>query len=195
MSAVCRSRVMPSGEVPTRKLRNSWRFALVAVILAVPSGYFLIPAVGNPSPEALTLEIRQIDAAIRDNGIVLKMLEAHASRLKAAAGDLHSYRLPVIIQGRSVYVTLTAAELDEFSRALALEDLLARHRVTKGHFQSSDDAEWKAVLVKASEGARDHLESTELPAVQNRMDEVQRETSKLESRRSTILQKVARAGR
>ncbi len=195
MPSVCRSRVMPSGEVPTRKLRNSWRLALVAVILAVPSGYFLIPAVGNPSPEALTLEIRQIDAAIRDNGITLKMLDAHASRLKSVAGDVHSYRLPVLIQGRSAYVTLTAAELDEFSRALALEDLLVRHRVAKGHFQSPDDAGWKAILVKASKESRDHLERSELLAVQSRMDEIRQETSRLEARRSTILQKVARAGR
>jgi len=195
MPVVSRSKVMPPENAPTRKFIRSWCLVLFAVMIAIPAGYLLIPSVRNPSPEALTREIGQIEAAIRDNGILMNKLDAHANRLKSVAGDSQLYRLPVLIQGRSTYITLTAAELDEFSQALALEDLLIRHRVTKGHFQSSSVDEWKAVLAKGSDESRDHLEKTELLAVQNRMDEIQQETSKLEARLSILLQKVARASR
>jgi hypothetical protein len=188
------SRVVSRGEAPTKKFSSLRWFVFFAVLVAVPAGYFLILSARNPSSETLTSEIQQSEAAIRDNGIMLKKLDVQAARLKSVAGDEQLYRLPVLIQGRSAYVTLTAAEIEEFSRALALEDLLVRHHVTKGHFYSSDDADWKAVLIKASEESREHLKRIELPAVRDRMVEIQQETAKLEARRSSLLQKVAKAG-
>jgi hypothetical protein len=134
-------------------------------------------------------EIEQLDKMIRENKKLSGMLREHESRLQTLAGNPGIYRLPVLLEGKALYVTVSESELDDFSSSLALEDLLLKHKVTKGRFRCDDPTEWKKVLIQENAQAKDHLKNVELPAIQKRTDEVAQETSALEAKRNKLLEK------
>lgn len=167
---------------------------LFAACTAIPVAYFMIQCAINPSPELLGRQFRQIEAAISENEGVLEKLALHERRLSSAAGNSQVYRLPVLVQGKSVYVTIDASGLDEVSNSLALEDLMIKHsRKLIGDFRSGDAAEWNSVLVEISQESKNHLRITELPAIQKRMEDIRQDTSKLELRRASLQEKIAKA--
>jgi hypothetical protein len=126
---------------------------------------------------------------ILDNKKLSGMLRDHQARLQALAENPEIYRLPVLIEGKALYVTVSESELDDFSSSLALEDLLVKHKVTKGRFRSDDPSEWKKVLIRERRQARDHLRDAELPAIQKRTADVDQETCALEATRNKLLEK------
>jgi len=134
-------------------------------------------------------EIDRLDELIRENKKLSEMLKDHEARLQALMENPHVYRLPVLIEGKALYVTVNQTELDDFASSLALEDLLVKHKVTKGGFRSDDPQEWKAVLIRESRQAKDHLRDIELPAIQKRNVEVGQETSALEAKRNSLYEK------
>lgn len=166
---------------------------LIAACTVIPVAYFLILCAINPSPEVLNDQIRQVEAAISENEAILGKLAFHERRLSSAAGNSQSYRLPVLVEGKSTYVTFDASELDEVSNSLALEDLMIKHhRKLKGNFHSGNAAEWNSILLEISQESKNHLRTTELPAIQKRMEEIQQETTKLELRRASLQEKISR---
>ena len=116
-------------------------------------------------------------------------LSVHESRLRALAENPRIYRLPILIEGKTLYVTVSESDLDDFSSSLALEDLLMKYKVTKGGFRSDDPPEWKKVLIQEHWQAKDHLKNVELPAIHKRTDEVDQETYALEVKRNELLLK------
>jgi hypothetical protein len=131
-------------------------------------------------------EIDHLDKVILDNKKLSGMLRDHESRLQALADNTQAYRLPVLIEGKALYVTVSEFELDDFSNSLALEDLLVKYKVTKGRFRSDDPSEWKKVMLRESRQAKDHLRDVELPAIQKRTAEVDQETFALEAKRNRL---------
>jgi hypothetical protein len=109
-----------------------------------------------------------------------------SARFRLVADDPTAYRLPLLIEGKVVYTTVDAADLEDFSLSLALDDLLIRHKVTKGRFRSDDPVVWKRILVEESRKAREHLQLVELPAVKNRIDEQDQETRRFEAQRDKL---------
>jgi hypothetical protein len=109
--------------------------------------------------------------------------------LRAVADDPKACRLPLLIEGKVVYTTVDDAELEDFSQSLSLEDLLIRHKVTKGRFRSDDPAEWKRILMEECRKAREHLHLVELPAIKNRIDEQDQETRRFEARRNKLYER------
>jgi len=169
-------------------------FILFAACIVIPVACFLIRFAIHPSPEVLSDQMRQVEAAISENEDVLEKLAVHDRRLSSVAGKSQSYRLPVLVQGRSTYVTVDASEFNEFSNSLALEDLMIKHhRKLRGDFRSGNAAEWNSVLRETSQESKNHLRTTELPALHKRMDEIRQETTKLESRRMSLREKIAKA--
>lgn len=167
---------------------------LLAACAMIPGAYLAIQGVVNPTRERLDHQLRQIEAAIRDNEAALEKLAVHERRLASAADDSQSYRIPVLVQGRSTDVTIDASGLGELSSALALEDLLIKHhRKLKGDFRSGDAAEWNSVLVEISRESKHRLTTTDLPAMRNRMKEIAGATAELETRRMRLREKSARA--
>ena len=167
---------------------------LFAACTAIPVVYFLIRCAINPSPELLGHQIRQVEASISENENILGKLAFHERRLSSVAGDSQSNRLPVLVQGKSVYVTLDASGLNEVSDSLALEDLMIKHsRKLIGDYRSGDAAEWNSVLLEISQESNNHLRTTELPAIQKRMEDIRQETTKLELRRMSLQEKIAKA--
>ena len=167
---------------------------LFAACTVIPAACFLILCAMNPSPEVLSDQIRQVEAAISENADVLEKLAIHERRLSSVAGNSQSYRLPVLVQGKSTHVTFDASELDEVSNSLALEDLMIKHnRKLRGDFRSGNAAEWNSVLLEISQKSKNHLRTTELPALHKRMEEIRQETTKLELRRLSLLVKIAKA--
>jgi arsenate reductase-like glutaredoxin family protein len=134
-------------------------------------------------------EVDHLDKVILDNKKLSGMLRDHEARLLALAENPQIYRLPVLIEGKALFVTVSESELDDFSSSLALEDLLVKYKVTKGRFRSDDPSEWKKVLIRESRQAKDHLRVVELPAIQKRTSEVDQETYALEAKRSKLLEK------
>mgnify|MGYP001765774066 CR=1 FL=1 len=178
----------------SKRSSTSLVLLLLAACAMIPGTYLAIQGVINPTRERLDHQLRQVEAAIRDNEAALEKLAFHDRRLASAADDSQSHRIPVLVQGRSTYVTVDASGLGEVSRALALEDLLMKHhRKLKGDFRSGDAAEWKSVLVEISNESRNHLRTTELPALHKRMEEIRQETAKLELRRMSLQKKSAKA--
>ena len=178
----------------SKRSSTSLVLLLLAACAMIPGTYLAIQGVINPTRERLDHQLRQVEAAIRDNEAALEKLAFHDRRLASAADDSQSHRIPVLVQGRSTYVTVDASGLGEVSRALALEDLLIKHhRKLKGDFRSGDAAEWKSVLVEISNESRNHLRTTELPALHKRMEEIRQETAKLELRRMSLQKKSAKA--
>jgi predicted nuclease with TOPRIM domain len=137
----------------------------------------------------ISSEIDQLDKMIRENKKLSGMLRDHESRLQVLAENPGIYRLPVLLEGKALYVTVSESELDDFSSSLALEDLLLKHKVTKGKFRCDDPSEWKKVLIQENAQAKEHLKNVELPAIQKRTDEVAQETSALEAKRNKLLEK------
>ena len=174
-----------------RKILFLILFAALAMILAA---CVLIQSAINPSRELLSHQIRQVEAAISENNDMLEKLAFHERRLSSAAGNSQSYRLPVLVQGRSTYVTVDTAGLDEVSNSLALEELMIRHhRTLKGDFRSGDAAEWNFVFVEITQASKNHLRTTELPAIHKRMEDIRQDTEKLELRRMSLREKIAKA--
>jgi hypothetical protein len=98
------------------------------------------------------------------------------------------------VQGKSTYVTVDASEFNEFSNSLALVDLMIKHhRKLRGDFRSGNAAEWNSVLLGISQESKNHLRTTELPALHKRMEEIRQETTKLELRRMSLQEKIAKA--
>ena len=167
---------------------------LFAACTVIPVTYSLIQFAMNPSPELLNDQMRQVEAAISENEDVLEKLAVQERRLSSVAGNLQLYRLPVLVQGKSVYVTIDTSGLNEVSNSLALEDLMIKHsRKLIGDYRSGDAAEWKSVLLEISQGSKNHLRTTELPALHKRMEETRQETTKLELRRMSLQEKIAKA--
>jgi hypothetical protein len=132
--------------------------------------------------EAATEEIKRIsrnievlDDAVRGNIQLTQKLKIHESRLSAAQMNPKRYRIPLFIEGRSIYTSADESEIDEISYSLAFEDLLEMHLPGKGKFRSDDPSVWKKILIKNSKGALDHLSNIELPAIQRRIDEIEKE--------------------
>ena len=172
---------------------DSNRFAAILVVFLL----FVAPASGpsqtvedmKKEMNAINSEIAQLDRIIQDNNRLIQLLRGHETRLRAVADDPKAYRLPLLIEGKVVYTTVDDAELEDFSLSLALEDLLIRHKVTKGSFRSDDPAEWKRILMEESRQAREHLQLVELPAVKSRIDEEEQETRRFEARRSKLYER------
>ena len=169
------------------------RFAAVLAVFLL----FITPASGpaqtaedmKKEMNAINSEIASLDRMIQDNNRLIRMLRGHESRLRAAADDPRIHRLPLLIEGKVVYATVNDTELEDFSQSLALEDLLIRHKVTKGSFRSDDPAEWKRILMEEGKEARKHLWIVELPAIEKRIDEQDRETRKFEARRNELYER------
>jgi hypothetical protein len=165
-------------------------FAMVILLLVMPI------SIRSQTREELRKEMNEIrseiehlDKVILDNKKLSGMLRDHQARLKALDENPLVYRLPVLIEGKALYVTVAEAELDDFSSSLALEDLLLKHKVTKGNFRCDDPSTWKKVLIQESGQAKDHLKKVELPAIQKRTDEVDQETSAFEAKRNKLYEK------
>ncbi|HTZ38996.1 MAG TPA: hypothetical protein VMB77_02475 [Syntrophales bacterium] len=169
------------------------RFAAILAVFLL----FVMPVSGltqtaedmKKEMNAINSEIASLDRMIQDNNRLIRMLRGHESRLRAAADDPKIHRLPLLIEGKVVYTTVGDTELEDFSQSLALEDLLIRHKVTKGSFRSDDPAEWKRILMEESKEAREHLQLVELPAIEKRIDEQDRETRKFEARRNKLYER------
>jgi hypothetical protein len=145
--------------------------------------------------EAATEEIKRIsrnievlDDAVRGNIQLTQKLKIHESRLSAAQMNPKRYRIPLFIEGRSIYTSADESEIDEISYSLAFEDLLEMHLPGKGKFRSDDPSVWKKILIKNSKGALDHLSNIELPAIQRRIDEIEKENIALESKKRKLLE-------
>jgi len=172
---------------------DSNRFAAILVIFllfAIPASS-LSQSVEDMKKEmnSINNEIAQLDRMIQDNGRLIQMLKGHETRLRAVADDPKANRLPLLIEGKVVYTTVDDAELEDFSLSLALEDLLIRYKVTKGRFRSDDPAEWKRILLEESKKAREHIQLVELPAIKNRIDELEPETRRLEAKRNKFYER------
>ena len=125
---------------------------------------------------------------------MLEKLAFHERRLSSAAGNAQLYRLPVLVQGRSTYVTVDTAGLDEVSNSLALEELMRKHhRTLKGDFRSGDAAEWTFVLVEITQASKNHLRTTELPEIHKRMEDIRQESAKLGLTRMSLQEEMAKA--
>ena len=149
----------------------------------------------NSQKEAAIEEMKQIssqivklDDVICDNIKLTQKLKIHESRLRAVKINSKIYRIPLLIEGRSVYASADELEIDEMSYSLAFEDLLEMHHPGKGKFKSDDPSVWKNLLIEHSKGALDHLSNVELPAIQKRLDEIEKENIALESKKRKLLE-------
>jgi hypothetical protein len=169
------------------------RFAAILVVFLL----FAAPASGpaqsvedmKKEMNSINSEIEQRDKMIRENDRLIQLLRGHETRLRAVADDPKAYRFPLLVEGKVVYTTVDDAELEDFSLSLALEDLLIRHKVSKGRFRSDDPAEWKRILLEESRKAREHLNLIELPAIKNRIDEQDLETLRLAAQRNKLYER------
>jgi hypothetical protein len=157
---------------------------IICLLLIVP---FSIPSqtVNDMTKEmsAIGGDIDRIDRMISENKATSRLLQDQEKRLRAVLEDPQLYRLPVLIEGKALYVTLNDSDLDDFSNSLVLDDLLTKYKVTKGRFRSDDPKEWKQILIREGLQAKDHLRDVEIPAIQKRIGEIDRETASLEVKR------------
>jgi hypothetical protein len=137
----------------------------------------------------ISSQIEKLDNVMSDNIQLTQKLKMHESRLRAVKINPQIYRIPVFIEGRSIYISADGLEIDEMSYSLALEDLLEIHHSGKGKFKSDDPSVWKKLLTEQSKGASDHLINVELPAIQKRIYELDKENSALESKKRKLLEK------
>jgi hypothetical protein len=93
-----------------------------------------------------------------------------------------------LIEGRSIYTSADELEIDEMSYSLAFEDLLEMHPPGKGKFKSDDPSVWKTLLIEHSKGALNYLSNVELPAIQRRVNEIEKENIALESKKGKLLE-------
>lgn len=136
----------------------------------------------------LSVQIGKLDHFILDNIKLIEKLKIHESRLKSVKINPKIHRLPLFIEGRSIYASADEFEIDDMSYSLALEDLLQIHHAGKGTFQSDDPTVWKEIIIKHSKGALDHLSNVELPAIQRRLNEIETENSALWSKKGKLLE-------
>jgi len=133
-------------------------------------------------------QIVKLDDVICDNIKLTQKLKINESRLRAVKINPKIYRIPILIEGRSICISADELEIDEMSSSLALEDLLEMHHPGKGKFRSDDPSVWKEILIKHSKGALDHLSNVELPAIQRRLDEIETENIALGSKKGKLLE-------
>jgi hypothetical protein len=173
------------------------------VIMSIKKGFLMIIlfftvallASCKSQQEAATEEIKRIsrnievlDDAVRGNIQLTQKLKIHESRLSAAQMNPKRYRIPLFIEGRSIYTSADESEIDEISYSLAFEDLLEMHHPGKGKFKSDDPAVWKVLLMEHRQGALGHLSNVELPAIQRRLKEIEKENIALESKKRKLLE-------
>ena len=176
------------------KRRRTTHLSILFVAFAmIPAAYLLIQGIVNPTREPLDDQLRAAEAAIRENEDLLEKLTFHERRLVSIAGDSRLCRLPVLVQGRSMYVTVDASSLDEVSNSLALNDIMIKHRKLPGAFRSGDAAEWYFALIEICRESKNHLTTVELPAIQKRMEEIRQDKAILESRQTYLREKIAKA--
>ena len=173
-----------------RTLRLSMLFAACAMI---PVAYLLIQSVNSPTRERLDDQLRQAESAIRESEDLLEKFTFHERRLLSMTGNSRLCRLPVLVQGRSMYITVDASALEEVSNSLALDDILIKHRKLPGAFRSGDAAEWNSALIEICRESKNHLTTVELPAIQKRMEEIRQDKAILESRQAYLREKIAKA--
>jgi hypothetical protein len=137
----------------------------------------------------ISSQIVKLDDVICDNIKLTQKLKMHESRLRAVKINPKLYRMPLLIEGRTVFASADELEIDEMSYSLAFDDLLEMHHPGKGKFRSDDPSVWKNLLIEHSKGALDHLSNVELPAVQKRLDEIEKENIALESKKRKLLEK------
>jgi len=166
---------------------------LFAACAMIPVSYLLVQNMVNPTRERLDDQLRQAEAAIRENEDLLKKLTFHERRLLAIAGNPQLYRLPVLVQGKPVYVTIDASTLEEVSKSFALDDIMTKHHKLSGAFRSGNAAEWNSTLIEICRESKNHLEAAELPAIHKRMEEIRRDATILESRRMYLQENIATA--
>lgn len=135
----------------------------------------------------ISSKIEYLDNLISDNIKLISKLKMHESRLKAVKIKPKIYRIPVLIEGRSVYTSADEFEIDEMSYSLAFEDLLEMHHPGKGKFKSDDPSVWKNLLIEHSKGALDHLYNVELPAIQKRINGIEKENIVLEAKKRKLI--------
>jgi hypothetical protein len=136
----------------------------------------------------ISSQIERLDDVIFDNIRLTQQLKMHESRLKAVKMKPKIYRIPLLIEGRSIYTSADELEIDEMSYSLAFEDLLEMHHPGKGKFKSDDPSAWKEIIIKHSKGALDHLSDVELPAIQRRVDEIEKENIAVGSKKRKLLE-------
>jgi hypothetical protein len=122
-------------------------------------------------------EINKLNKMILENERLSRLLRDHESRLN---------RLPVLIEGKDLCVTLNESDLEDLSNSLALDDLLLKHKVTKGGYRSDDPQEWKKILIRINMQAKDHLRDVELPAINKRIDDVDQEANTFAAKRDKL---------
>ena len=138
----------------------------------------------------ISSKIAMLDDVIFDNIKLTQKLKLHESRLRAVKIKPKIYRIPLLIEGRSIYTSADELEIDEMSYSLAFEDLLEMHHPGKGRFKSDDPSVWKEIIIKHSKGALEHLSDVELPAIQRRIDEIEKENIALESKKRKLLEQI-----
>jgi len=136
----------------------------------------------------ISLQIEKIDGFILDNIKLTEKLKIHESRLMAVKINPKIRRIPILIEGRSIYISADELEIEDMAYSLALEDCLHIHHAGKGTFQSDDHAVWKKIIVKHSHEALDRLSSVELPAIQRRTADIEKENMALESKKRKLLE-------
>ena len=138
----------------------------------------------------ISSKIAMLDDVIFDNIKLTQKLKLHESRLRAVKIKPKIYRIPLLIEGMSIYISADELEIDEMSYSLAFEDLLEMHHPGKGRFKSDDPSVWKEIIIKHSKGALEHLSDVELPAIQRRIDEIEKENIALESKKRKLLEQI-----
>jgi hypothetical protein len=136
----------------------------------------------------ISSKIERLDDVIFDNIKLTQKLKMHESRLRAVKINPKIYRIPLLIEGRSIYTSADELEIDEMSYSLAFEDLLEMHHPGKGKFKSDDPSVWKEIIIKHSKGALEHLSDVELPAIQKRIDEIEKENIVIGSKKRKLLE-------
>lgn len=145
--------------------------------------------------EAAIAEMREISArtAKLDNRILeniqlTQKLKNYEARLKAIQANPKMHRIPLLVEGRFIYARADESEIDEMSYSLAVEDLLEMHHPGKGKFRSDDPSVWKNILIEHSRDTLDHLSNVELPAIQRRLDEIEKDNIAYESQKRKLLE-------
>jgi hypothetical protein len=143
---------------------------------------------GIEETKEITIEIEKIDNMMSDNIKSAQKLKMHESRLRAVKNNPQKYHIQIVIEGRSIYTSADEIAVDEMAYSLALEDLLQSHHAGKGTFQSDDPSVWKNLLIEHSKKALDRLSNVELPGIQRRLNEIEKENIVLESKKRKLFE-------
>jgi hypothetical protein len=134
-------------------------------------------------------QMEKLDNVISGNINLISKLKMHESRLRTAKINPQIHRIPVLIEGRSVYTSAYELEIDDLAYSLALEDLLESHHSGKGKIESDDPSFWKKLLTEQSKEASSHISNVELPAIHKRILELDKENNSLESKKRKLFEK------